>query len=333
MLNVEALTDCLQEAIGLSELRLLTQRPESAVFSAIRGDERVIAKCSELRRVEQEAEVLRLLKPSGILAPPVREFVKTTITSSLGQQQPLGVLVLGLLPGERLDWILPQLPPGAAVHAWREAGCALGLVQRAIPTAELQAAKFWRRHLAEQSAAFSWRQSSIRRVRQWIATIRQTIDASGRDFSETLDWLRTAAEQELREPAQTALLHCDYSPRNILFDSASSRVVGVIDFESATLGDPQYDLAKSTWLNIDGNGAAEERCEAFISGWMDASGWAFSSRTHRIYEAMQGLAAIAWADAAGPIEHAVYREQGVHALVRAYQATQVSQGGALSTSR
>lgn len=135
-----------------------------------------------------------------------------------------------------------------------------------------------------------------------------------------MDWLGLAMDQELREPPEAALLHCDYSPRNILVDPQSHRVTGVIDFEAATRGDPQYDLAKSTWLSIGGDGRAGREREAFVSGWTETSGWQFDPRLHRIYEAMQGLAALAWARVEGEAEHATYGEQGALALQHAHRA-------------
>ena len=39
------------------------------------------------------------------------------------------------------------------------------------------------------------------------------------------------------------LKHGDFGPSNILWDEASRRVTGIIDFGSAGLGDPAYDFA------------------------------------------------------------------------------------------
>jgi aminoglycoside 2''-phosphotransferase len=42
---------------------------------------------------------------------------------------------------------------------------------------------------------------------------------------------------------EPALRHGDFGPSNILFDRTSGRIIGVIDFGSAGLGDPALDLA------------------------------------------------------------------------------------------
>ncbi|NIV40422.1 MAG: phosphotransferase, partial [Anaerolineae bacterium] len=42
---------------------------------------------------------------------------------------------------------------------------------------------------------------------------------------------------------QPVLKHSDFGPSNILFDSETQRVSGIIDFGSSGLGDPAYDFA------------------------------------------------------------------------------------------
>jgi aminoglycoside phosphotransferase (APT) family kinase protein len=318
MLDAEALNTCLRESVGLRELQLLAHRPDTAVFSARRSGDLIIAKCSEtVRRTLQEAEVLRLMEPSRVLVPRVLEVVETVLARPPAEPRPLGVLVISLLPGERMDLVLPALESAAAIEIWRQTGHALGLVQHSIDETELRSATFWRRHLHEENGAFSWRRTSIKRVNGWIATARRSAGDGDRELLAAMQWLADAVQRELREPARPTLMHCDYSPRNVLVDAASNRVTGVIDFETATLGDPQYDLAKSTWLSIGRDSDGEQWRRAFISGWEEASSLRFDPGSHRLYEAMQGLGAIAWA--AGAAAHRTYAKQGARALLEAYR--------------
>lgn len=144
MLDIDVLTIHLREGLGFTDLRLLAHRPESAVFSAVRRSAPVIAKCSEtVRRTAQEEEVLRLLEPSGLSVPRVLELIDSAMPGPPEGRRSLGVLVMSLLPGQRLDEVLPNLPLTAAVQVWRDAGRALGLLQRAISAPRLQSAAFW----------------------------------------------------------------------------------------------------------------------------------------------------------------------------------------------
>lgn len=47
----------------------------------------------------------------------------------------------------------------------------------------------------------------------------------------------------LPEERPSAVLHGDLLPQNLLFDHSESGKVAVIDWESAQIGDPAYDLA------------------------------------------------------------------------------------------
>jgi aminoglycoside phosphotransferase (APT) family kinase protein len=44
-------------------------------------------------------------------------------------------------------------------------------------------------------------------------------------------------------PYQPVLRHGDFGPTNILFDSVSRTISGIVDFVSAGVGDPALDLA------------------------------------------------------------------------------------------
>lgn len=63
---------------------------------------------------------------------------------------------------------------------------------------------------------------------------------------DTFRRLREALERWSRPPAdadrQAALLHCDVAPGHVLFDPASGRLTGVIDFGDLAIGDPARDF-------------------------------------------------------------------------------------------
>jgi aminoglycoside phosphotransferase (APT) family kinase protein len=49
-------------------------------------------------------------------------------------------------------------------------------------------------------------------------------------------------------PYQPSLVHGDLWYENVLFDAEQDRLVGVIDFENASIGDPALDLATQRYL-------------------------------------------------------------------------------------
>jgi aminoglycoside 2''-phosphotransferase len=48
-----------------------------------------------------------------------------------------------------------------------------------------------------------------------------------------------------------ALIHGDFGSSNILFDPASNRLTGVVDFDSTRIGDPAIDLAAASCYGLD----------------------------------------------------------------------------------
>lgn len=58
-----------------------------------------------------------------------------------------------------------------------------------------------------------------------------------------MDWLADALRERLPATGRTALIHGDYGLYNIIVDSSEPRILAVLDWEMATLGDPLIDLA------------------------------------------------------------------------------------------
>jgi aminoglycoside phosphotransferase (APT) family kinase protein len=58
-----------------------------------------------------------------------------------------------------------------------------------------------------------------------------------------MDWLMRELPQRLPSNEQTALLHGDFGLYNIILHPREPRIVAVLDWEMATLGDPLIDLA------------------------------------------------------------------------------------------
>jgi len=79
-----------------------------------------------------------------------------------------------------------------------------------------------------------------RQVDRWMHQLSQYQTRELPHLREITGWLRTNQPAD----ATTAIMHGDYSAGNVMFDHARpGRVVAVVDWENATIGDPMIDLA------------------------------------------------------------------------------------------
>jgi aminoglycoside phosphotransferase (APT) family kinase protein len=82
-----------------------------------------------------------------------------------------------------------------------------------------------------------------RQVAGWIERFERARTPDSPDVAELVAWLGSA---QPAEAPGAALLHNDYKLDNVVFDAAEPRrLIGVLDWEMATLGDPRMDLGCS----------------------------------------------------------------------------------------
>lgn len=89
-----------------------------------------------------------------------------------------------------------------------------------------------------------------RQIEGWSARLRDARTPDTADFETVMAWL---AAKEPTERA-TRLIHNDYKMDNIVFSPTDpAAIVGVLDWEMATLGDPLMDLGSSLayWVQAD----------------------------------------------------------------------------------
>jgi aminoglycoside phosphotransferase len=105
--------------------------------------------------------------------------------------------------------------------------------------------------------------------------------------------LRAAADQVEQRWANRYWIHGDLSATNVLVERVPSLRVRFIDFESAGIGDPAWDLATAldtiAWLTPIWHSSAEPLKEFFLRGYTRAGG------TGRLYPAMQAVRSLATA--------------------------------------
>ena len=88
-----------------------------------------------------------------------------------------------------------------------------------------------------------------RQVEGWARRYRDARTPNVPDFEEVIAWL----EAHMPPERGAAIIHNDYRFDNVVFDPADYHVVGVLDWELATIGDPLMDLGASLayWVEAD----------------------------------------------------------------------------------
>ena len=143
-----------------------------------------------------------------------------------------GLLVTELLPGERLDLLLPCLEPAGRARVGVRLGTLLGrlghMVQprpgaftdRELTIGELPAAADLPGWVEAHAAALGW------------------VD----DLLDRLRGVASDAQDLLDEDRRACLVHSDLNPKNLLLDPDSLELTGVLDWEFAHAGSPYADL-------------------------------------------------------------------------------------------
>lgn len=90
-----------------------------------------------------------------------------------------------------------------------------------------------------------------RQVQGWSKRYVQAKTPDAPDFTKVMDWLAAHIPEESPNPS---LIHNDFKFDNLVLDPAEpSRIIGVLDWEMATVGDPLMDLGSSLgyWIQAD----------------------------------------------------------------------------------
>ena len=222
-------------------------------FLADAGGQRTVVRVYGVRGASRgpeapavDAAVLGLVR--GLL--PVPEVLEVRRPDRATQAP--GMLVTTLLPGERLDLVLPGLDaPGR-----RTVGAAVGevaarLAQMPLPTAGL----FVDARLAVEPFPAG-------DLVGFVEHARTTTSLAAWPLAAFDDLLVVAEDAQalLDETRRTCLVHGDLNPKNLLVDPATLAVTGVLDWEFAHAGAPGADL---------GNLLRFERDEAYTAGVLD----------------------------------------------------------------
>jgi aminoglycoside phosphotransferase (APT) family kinase protein len=126
-----------------------------------------------------------------------------------------------------------------------------------------------------------------RQVAGWTARLRQSHTDNVPTFDSVMEWL------VIRQPADvaTCLIHNDFRLDNLVLDS-DMRVVGVLDWEMATLGDPLMDIGGvlAYWIQADD----DEVLRTFKRQPTDIPGMPTRAEVASYYSAQTGLTVDDW---------------------------------------
>ena len=108
-----------------------------------------------------------------------------------------------------------------------------------------------------------------RQVLGWDNRYEQARTPDVPDFADVRDWLKATIPSD----SKTCVIHNDWRFDNVILDPASpTQVIGVLDWEMATLGDPLMDLgcALAYWIQADDNAVmkATRRQPTNLAGMM-----------------------------------------------------------------
>lgn len=252
LINLPRLEQWLEEngAPGegpISHLEKLTGGSQNNLFLVTRGSERFVLRRPPLHlrgnsnsTILREARVLKALAGSAVPHPKLMGVCADTevIGACFLLMAPLdGFSPLGALPGRY-----------ASDERWRaEMGPEFVRAAAALANVDYQAAG-----LADFGKPENWHGRQVERWRSQLDGYNELEGYSGSTLphvEETGLWL----EANLPRDGRMGIIHGDLQWPNAMFSHSQPQIVGLIDWELSTLGDPLLDLAwiLTSWREVD----------------------------------------------------------------------------------
>ena len=246
-LDIERLDAFLQQRIdGLVGMPTIRQFPGGAsnLTYLIRYGERELVlrrppvgvKAKSAHDMLREAQVMAALKPHYPLVPAI-----------LATCDDHAVLGQDFYVMERLHGVILRrdLPAGLGLTTDAVRKLCLGFIDRLVQLHQVDAT------LPELAGIGKGEGYIARQVRGWSDRWRQALTDQTDACEDVLAWL--AGQQPSRETA-ICVIHNDYRFDNVVLDPAHPLdIIGVLDWEMSTLGDPLMDLGGSLayWVQAD----------------------------------------------------------------------------------
>ena len=145
-----------------------------------------------------------------------------------------------------------------------------------------------------------------RQVHGWTGRWRQAQTEASSEMDQVVEWLG----RTIPASGPPALVHNDYKLDNLMLDPVDpGRVVAVLDWEMATVGDPMADLGLSLcyWLHVGSPGSDHNQ----VTGLPPVPGWFSREQFLSRYAARTGrdISSIGWHEVLGVFKLAVILQQ------------------------
>jgi aminoglycoside phosphotransferase (APT) family kinase protein len=226
------LPDVRQFPGGASNLTYLLRYPDRELVLRRPPPGRKAASAHDMRR---EFRVQQALRPVYRYVPEVLALCDDH--SVLGSD----FYVMERIPGIILRG---DLPDGVALDQTRARWLAYSMLDRLV---ELHQVDPVRAGLADLGKGAGYVE---RQVRGWSERFRRAHTGNVPEFTEVMAWL----DANRPDDVATCVIHNDFRLDNMVLDAPDTlNVVGVLDWEMATLGDPLMDLAGliAYWVQAD----------------------------------------------------------------------------------
>ncbi|MGH3518028.1 MAG: phosphotransferase family protein [Haloechinothrix sp.] len=147
---------------------------------------------------------------------------------------------------ERIEGIIlrSELPVGLEIDADQARELSTGVIDRLIELHQVDVDAAGLDDLGK-GAGYVRRQ-----IDGWSDRYRKARTDNVPDFTEVMEWLAANQQDDVR----ICLIHNDYRFDNLIFDNPESmNVIGILDWEMATLGDPLMELGATMayWVQAD----------------------------------------------------------------------------------
>jgi aminoglycoside phosphotransferase (APT) family kinase protein len=184
----------------------------------------------------REARVMQALAPSYPYVPKVVALCDD-----------LGVIEAEFFVMERIRGIIPRtnLPKGMELDVADTKKLCLNVIDKLV---ELHKVDYLKANLGSLGKGEGYVE---RQIRGWSDRYRKAKTPNVGDYEQVMSWLAT--KMPAGEVA-ICVVHNDFRFDNVVLDPADPlRVIGVLDWEMATLGDPLMDLGNSLayWIQAD----------------------------------------------------------------------------------
>ena len=284
---------CIINKLKLKEVKLLSYKNETEVYSAIYISKPVILKLHEnLVNYKREVTALTVLSNKDIAIPTL--ILCDVITLEMNT---IGYIVEEYIHGEVLSHCFNQYTFKQKQKILYDIGTFLGKLNYLVSDEEAVKSELWKYAYdgVNSFREYKWVTMYIKSIPTWVNVINRE-ESTKKMLGNSLEYyIQIIMDNLLRvsKCGDNKLIHRDYGFRNIMV--YNDCISGVIDFEHAILGDSTFDLSKLIFNDIDFELDTILR-NSFLNGWSDYTGQKIEWQRLWLYLAIQGLGAIQWVD-------------------------------------